>query len=344
MTNPREDAVYYNALAILAGGNYARVRALLAQWGSPRKAWERAGAKGADPGREWERMTARGISLAFPDDPGFPPLLNEIASPPLALYYRGSLAPAASPTVAIVGTRRATPGGKESARAFAAELSRSGCAIVSGLAFGIDAAAHEGCLAVGGRALAVLGTDLDAITPRSNAALGEKIIANGGAVVSEYPLGAPVFLSNFIQRNRIVSGLSRGALLIEIPQRSGALSTARFAFEQNREVFVLPGPARHPNFEGSHELIRSGAELVTEPNQILETLGIARPGRATAQDDDLDADERAVVAALASAPGAASIDKIIELTNLNTRTASETVTFLLVKGKVREEGGAYTLA
>ena len=131
--------------------------------------------------------------------------------------------------------------------------------IVSGLAFGIDAASHKGCLEANGATIAVLGNGLDAIYPVSNEKLGKNIIASGGALVSEYPLGTPSLPQHFIERNRLISGLSLGIVVIEAPKVSGALATARFAFEQNREVFVVPGPANHRNFYGSPQLLRNGA-------------------------------------------------------------------------------------
>ena len=178
--------------------------------------------------------------------------------------------------IAIVGTRRATPDGKSTARRFAAELARAGIVIVSGLAFGVDAAAHEGCLDAEGKTVAVLACGLANIYPRNNEPLAKKILAQGGAIISEYPPDMPAYPSRFLERNRIVSGLSKGTLVIEAPERSGSLATARFALEQNRDVFVVPGPIAHPNFKGSHALIRQGAELVTTPEDILESYGIAR--------------------------------------------------------------------
>ena len=178
--------------------------------------------------------------------------------------------------IAIVGTRRATPEGKIIAKRFARELTSYGIPIASGLAFGIDAAAHEECVATGGATIAVLAGGLDAIYPGSNAALAQKILARHGCIISEYPLGSPPLPYRFLERNRIISGISRGTLVVEAPENSGSLATARYALEANREVFVVPGSTLHPNFKGSHRLIRQGAELVTTPEEIFEAYGITR--------------------------------------------------------------------
>ncbi|MDZ4231369.1 MAG: DNA-processing protein DprA [Patescibacteria group bacterium] len=203
-------------------------------------------------------------------DEGYPRLLAEIPGPPERIHIKGKL-PVGFPTVAIVGTRKATMEGKRLAGEFAAGLSKAGCVIVSGLALGIDSAAHEGALASGALTVAVLGNSIDSIYPEENQSLANRIVRQG-AVISEYGPGASIQKSNFLERNRIISGLSLAVLVIEAPEHSGALATARHAGEQGRDIFVVPGNVGHPNYVGSHQLIRDGAILVRSVEDVLEDL------------------------------------------------------------------------
>ena len=203
----------------------------------------------------------------------FPSLLREIPDAPRKLYYLG--APLGDEQkIAIVGTRKASLSGLGYAKKFATELAQAGLTIVSGLALGIDSAAHEGALAAGGKTIAVLACGLDTVYPPQNRKLAKKIIDSGGTLVSEYEPGQRAYPANFLARNRIVSGLSLGVLAVEAPERSGTLATCRFAVEQNRDVFVIPGALNNPNYVGSNALIKIGAALVTEPRDILEPLGL----------------------------------------------------------------------
>lgn len=206
------------------------------------------------------------------DDAHYPPLLREIADPPLALFVRGDPAALALPQLAIVGSRNPTEGGRRTARAFAAELGAAGLAITSGLALGVDAAAHEGALDADGITLAVAGTGLDRIYPARHRTLADRI-AERGALVSELPLGAAPLPAHFPRRNRIVSGLSAGTLVVEASLKSGSLITARLAAEQGREVFAIPGSIHNPLARGCHRLIRQGAKLVETAGDVLEELG-----------------------------------------------------------------------
>ena len=283
--------------------------------------------------------------------PNFPILLGEISHSPSGLYVSGTLPLPSAMTIAIVGTRRATPDGKVLARHFARDLARYGLSIVSGLAFGIDAAAHEGCLDAGGHTVAVLPCGLDRIYPRSNVRLAERIVETGGALVSEYPSGTEALPYRFLERNRIVSGLARGVLVIEAPVRSGALVTARFAAEQNRECFVIPGAMSHPNYVGSHELIRKGAELVTKPEHILEALGVAMETTGTKETTEvlkekfkLSDNEVNIFDYLSSIRAVAEIDKIITTVNVQPQAANIALTMLLVKGLIKEEGSGYMVS
>ncbi|MDP2650618.1 MAG: DNA-processing protein DprA, partial [bacterium] len=204
----------------------------------------------------------------------YPFLLKEIPNPPKQIYVRGVVPDLRLPAVAIVGTRKATTAGIGIAEGVAADLASRGITIISGLAMGIDTAAHRGALGVRGRTVAVLGNGISEIYPAQNERLAEEILETGGAIISEYPPGEPSFRGNFIHRNRIISGLSVAVVIIEAPLRSGALSTAGFAAEQGRNVFVVPGPVTHPNYVGSHALIRDGATLATGAADILEDLGL----------------------------------------------------------------------
>ncbi|MAF82620.1 MAG: DNA-protecting protein DprA [Chromatiales bacterium] len=205
-------------------------------------------------------------------DSRYPPLLREIPSPPPLLFVRGDADLLSLPQLSIVGSRSATPGGEETARRFAGHLAQSGFCITSGLALGIDAAAHRGALMAGGQTIAVLGTGPDIIYPRDHLRLAEDIAANG-ALISEFAPGCPPRRSQFPRRNRIISGLALGTLVVEAGQRSGALITARNAAEQGREVFAIPGSIHNPVARGCHQLIRTGAKLVETADDIIEELG-----------------------------------------------------------------------
>lgn len=274
-------------------------------------------------------------------DAGYPPLLAEIADRPKEIYILGELP--ARDSLAIVGTRRATSEGKNIARRFARELTQSGFAIVSGLAFGIDAAAHEGCLDAGGPTVAVLAGGLSDIYPHEHARLAEKILTNGGAIVSEYPPGMPPLPHRFLERNRIISGLSRGVLIVEAPTGSGSLVTARLALEQNRDIFVVPGPITHRNFHGSHSLIRQGAELVTTPHEILEAYGLSREEKISIAARGATKEEMLILKALAESGAPMDVDKIIAMTKLEPQIINQRLALLAMKDLVREGGEGYTI-
>lgn len=203
--------------------------------------------------------------------PGYPALLADLPDAPIGLFVRGNPDVLSLPQLAIVGSRNPTAAGDENAREFASHLAHSGLAITSGLAIGIDAAAHRGALDAGGVTIAVCGTGLDIDYPRANARLATEI-ASSGALVSEFPLGTPATKSNFPRRNRIISGLSLGTLVVEAAVQSGSLITARLAAEQGREVFAIPGSIHNPLARGCHRLIRQGAKLVETADDIFAEL------------------------------------------------------------------------
>jgi DNA processing protein len=281
------------------GVGRASMRRLLAALGSPQAVAaasletlrEVVGPKRADelqaelPGhaarvratRAWleERPTRRLLTLA---DADYPPLLLHTADPPLVLYLEGRSELLRADSVAIVGSRRPTPQGLEIARRLARELGEHGWCVVSGLAAGIDGAAHAGALDVGAGTVAVVGTGLDVVYPHAHRALAARV-AQQGLIVSEFPLGMAPMPDNFPQRNRIIAGLSRGTLVVEAALRSGSLITARQATEAGREVFAVPGSIHSPQARGCHALLREGAKLVESVDDILDEIaGPARVG------------------------------------------------------------------
>ncbi|MEZ6136702.1 MAG: DNA-processing protein DprA [Pirellulaceae bacterium] len=219
-----------------------------------------------------ECCRANGIRILLPSDADFPDLLRQIPDPPSVLYVRGELRPTDSLALAIVGTRGASQYGRSQAERLARSLARAGLTIVSGLARGIDAAAHQGAIEAEGRTIAVLSNGVAEIYPPQNEELGKRI-ATSGALISEMPPGTKPKKGMFPQRNRLISGLSLGTLVVEAGERSGALITARLSGEQGREVFALPGLVTNPNSRGCHQLIRDGAHLVQDTEDILDALG-----------------------------------------------------------------------
>jgi len=273
---------------------------------------------------EWLAATP-GAALLTLADPGYPAALLGSADPPPLLFARGRLELLARPALAIVGSRNCTAQGADNARTFAQHLAAGGLTIVSGLALGIDAAAHTGALE-GGEAstIAVLGTGADRIYPASNRALAERI-AREGLIISEFPLGTPALTHHFPRRNRIIAGLSQGVLVVEAALRSGSLITARLAAEGGREVFAIPGSIHSPLARGCHRLIRDGAKLVETAADILEELRLpARPpGAAPATAAPArSADHERVLAALGHGP--------VELDALGARLDMEAGALLAV--------------
>jgi DNA processing protein len=220
---------------------------------------------------EVRRARRLSIRILLRDDPGFPGILFQLPDPPPLIYMRGDLREADDPAVAVVGSRRATPYGLEMAGRLASEIAAAGVTVVSGLARGIDEAAHRGALEAGGRTLAFLGSGLDRIYPRESARLAERI-SNAGAVLSEFPLGTAPLAGNFPVRNRLISGVARGTLVVEAAPRSGSLITARMALEQGRDVFAVPGNATVTTARGSNLLIQQGAKLVMCGRDVLEEI------------------------------------------------------------------------
>ncbi len=234
-------------------------------------------AGAGDPAREIDLARRHGIEILACNAPGFPPVLRTLHDHPIVLYRRGTSVESDALSVGVVGSRACTDYGRRQAGRFAQELARLGVTVVSGLARGVDTAAHRGALRPpGGRTVAVLGSGLLRIYPPENARLLEEIVARG-AVLSEFPLQAAPEPANFPRRNRLISGLSLGVLVVEAAERSGALLTADWALEQNREVFCMPGPVENPMSRGCHRLIKQGAKLAEDPLDVLEEIPAFAP-------------------------------------------------------------------
>lgn len=269
-------------------------------------------------------------------DPRFPARLRETADPPLVLVRQGDLDPDA-PAVAIVGARRASAYGRRVAEDLAAGLASAGVVVVSGLAAGIDAAAHRGALRAGGRTVAVLATGIDRVYPAWNAGLAREIVASG-AVVTEFPLGTAPLPYHFPQRNRIVSGLALATVVVEAAEQSGSLITAQCALDQGREVFAVPGPLGSALQQGPHRLIREGATLVRSAEDVLREVAPALVSAVrTAAVAGLSGEERRVLAVV-TADGS-SVDDVIRQAGVEASPALELLLALELRGLVRQEPG-----
>jgi DNA processing protein len=327
---------------------------------------EAAGAVDA----ELARAVAAGVRVICPDDAElYPVLLRSIPDPPVVLYVRGTLEPRDLNSLGIVGSRRCTYYGREQAERFAALLASAGFTVISGGARGVDSAAHRGALAQPqGRTIAVLGSGVDVAYPPENAGLFDQI-AKRGAVVSEFPLGTPPNKENFPRRNRIVSGMSRGVMVVEADVKSGALITARQAVEDHgRPVFALPGRVDNPQSAGPHKLIREGAVLVETLDDIVhaldplpqnavepglfasfaqmiddsdtkETVEAERPASPEVSRplDGLTEQQRAILSEMGTDP--AAVDALIERTSLPAHVVLQELTFLSLKGQVKRVDG-----
>lgn len=294
--------------------------------------------------QEWNRCQQHGVQLVFRGDEDYPPSLEKICDPPSVLYRHGDWLPRDTLAMAVVGSRRCTIYGKQQAERLAGSLAQAGFTIVSGLARGIDGAAHHGALAVGGRTLAVLGTGLANIYPPEHVELAKRVTASG-ALISESPLDQAPKPGLFPQRNRIISGLSLGVIVVEAARNSGALHTARHAMEQGREVFAVPGRIDSPASAGCHDLIRDGATLIRHVDDILESLGpLAMPVRTAATAEvhsprelSLSDQERAI---LHLVPNEATLtDHVLQQTDIEPSRVLATLTVLEMKRMIRRLPG-----
>jgi len=351
------------ALSLVPGVGPGRLRALLARFGSaeavlraPRAALARADGVGpqtaaaiqafdaeAAVAEQFERAAGVGAEAVTLADDRYPRLLRQIHDPPPVLWVRGELRPEDERAVAVVGTRRASEYGRRVAHEFAFELARRGWTVVSGLAYGVDVAAHRGAIEAGGRTLAVLGSGVDRIYPARHGPLAEQIASGQGAVVSEFPLGTPPDAPHFPRRNRVIAGLALGTLVAEARATGGALLTAWMATEQNRAVFAVPAPVFGGVGEGANQLIRKGyASLVTSVDDLIEEVApqaeVPAPAAAPSPPPpELSGVERQLFDALSSEPIA--LDALCERAGLDSSTALVYLLSLEFKGVVRQMAG-----
>jgi DNA processing protein len=352
-----------NALAYWIGFNRvrgigpARLRALLDYFGTVEQAWlapadalreiglDRRSLANLlqarselDLAAELDRVQKAGIEVLTWEDPRYPERLQMISDPPPVLYVRGEFLPQDDWAVAMVGTRHASTYGREAARQLAGDLARAGVTIISGLARGIDAQVHRAVLDAGGRTLAVLGSGVDIIYPHDNFDLAREIIARG-ALISEYPLGTQPEASNFPPRNRIISGLSRGVIVVEAGEQSGALITADFAAEQGRDVFAVPGSIFQRGSRGTNRLIRDGAQPVLSANDVLEALNMTAVAQHMEARTLLPADETETLLLKQLSEEPAHVDDVGRAAGLPIATVSSTLALMELKGLVRQVGG-----
>ncbi len=285
-----------------------------------------------------ERVSKKNIDILTWEDELYPSRLKEIDQPPPVLYVRGLLTSEDSWAVAIVGTRRVSNYGKQVAEELGSFLAMNGVTVVSGLARGVDAIAHQSALKAGGRTIAVFGSGVDRIYPPEHTPLAEKIITSG-ALISDYPLGTPPDASNFPPRNRIISGLSMATIVVEAGETSGALITAQFALDQGREVFAVPGNILAPQSKGTNKLIAQGARPMLSVNDLLDVLNLTRVAeqRHSRMVMPVDETESKIMQVLTHEP--MHMDEIQNQTGLPIERVSSTLVMMEFKGLVRQVGG-----
>ncbi|HHH40637.1 MAG TPA: DNA-protecting protein DprA [Chloroflexi bacterium] len=357
------DLRYWVGFNIVQGIGPAKTRALLDHFGDLEAAWHASAdalrAAGLDRRAlanlletrrtldleaEMARLERAGLRLITWESPDYPPLLAEIPDPPPLLYVKGELRPEDRWALAVVGTRRATAYGRQVTETLVGELARNRITIVSGLARGIDRHAHQAALAAGGRTIAVLGHGLDQVYPPEHRRLAAQIV-EAGALISEYPLGTRPEAGNFPPRNRIISGLSLGVLVVEAGLRSGALITADYAAEQGRDVFAVPGNITARSSRGTNRLIQDGAKMVLEARDILEELNMTMVAQHVEVQMALPENETEarLLSHLSMEP--LHVDEIARDLALPIAEVSSTLALMELKGMVRQVGGMhYVLA
>ncbi|GAA5164405.1 DNA-processing protein DprA [Viridibacterium curvum] len=349
------DLAHWLRLTLVPGIGPERQRDLLAAFGLPQRIFEAGrhavagviGSKFANSLFDHDNAAAIEAALRWAEEPGnhiltladsvFPQALLQTADPPTLLYAKGRVALLNTPGLAVVGSRNATAQGLSNAEAFSRVLAEAGLAVVSGLALGIDTAAHQGALAARGPTVAVVGTGADRIYPARNASLARRI-AEEGLLISEFALGTPSAAHNFPRRNRIIAGLSRGVLVVEAAVGSGSLITARLATEQGREVFAIPGSIHSPLSKGCHQLIKQGAKLVESAQDVLEELhwGVVPP-RQAAHEADTPGEEGQLLAAIGHDP--VDMDTILGRIGLTPDVVFAMLTTLELDGRVERLPG-----
>ena len=352
-----DSRLFWIGLNLVKGIGAVRIRTLLDFFGDVQSAWQASEKDLQSAGlsqnivqnliqlrkdvsleKIWNQIQEQGIEVLTWDDEEYPTRLREYPNSPPILYLKGSLIPADSWSVAIVGTRRATSYGRQIANETARTLVQNGVTIVSGLARGIDGVAHQAALDAGGRTIAVLGSGVNRIYPPEHRQLANRIIANG-AIISDYPLGTEPEAYNFPPRNRIISGLSMATVVVEAGIRSGALITANFAAEQGSDVFAVPGPVTAPQSKGTNRLIRDGAFPLLDPKEILEVLEMTmitehRTARSVLPANTLEAQ---IFGILDFEP--VHVDEIRVRSTLPIEQVISTLAIMELKGLVRQVGG-----
>jgi DNA processing protein len=352
-----DDRKYWVGFNLIKGIGAVRMQGLVAYFGDLEAAWRADPASLAESGlgakvvervlaarknvnldQVWEKIQSQGIKILTWQDKEYPARLKEINQPPPVLYIRGEYLPDDLFAVAIVGTRRVTPYGRQVTEELASFLASNGITVVSGLARGVDAIAHQSALKVGGRTIGVLGSGVDVIYPPEHAKLAGEMMERG-AVVSDYAPGTPPDASNFPPRNRIISGLSLAVVAVEAGETSGALITAEFAAEQGREIFAVPGSIFAPQSKGTNKLIQNGAQPLLSVNDIMQALDFTRIGEHKAARKVLPADETEsrLLNVLSAEP--LHVDEIRSQTDLPIERVSATLALMELKGMVRQVGG-----
>ncbi len=353
------ETAYFVAFSVFPGIGPVRFKLLFDYFGSAKRAWEAPISELKEIGlgdivsRKFDEfreladiagymstLTRLHVTPLTMYDPRYPPLLREIPDPPFVLYVLGKKKGPPidlTRTIAVVGTRKITPYGREVTERLVTDLVRAGCTIISGMAYGVDAVAHRSALDAGGKTIAVLGCGIDIIAPASNARLYHEIADGGGAVVSEMPLGHRPTKGLFPARNRIISGLSLGTLVVEGAGDSGSLITARNAGEQGREVFAVPGPITSQLSKGPAILLKNGAVLVETAADILDALGLGTALKATSKRYKGETDEERRVLEILFTERC-HVDTLVKRTNLTIAGVAATLTVLEIKGIVKDYG------
>lgn len=352
-----DDKKYWIGFNLIKGIGAVRMQGLVAYFGDLESAWKADPAELAQAGlgaklvervlgarkqvnldQVWAKIEAQGIQIFTWQDESYPARLREIDQPPPVLYVRGEYLPDDVFAVAIVGTRKVTPYGRQVTEEIASFLAANGITIISGLARGVDVIAHQTALKAGGRTLAVLGSGVDKIYPPEHRGLAEQMMTRG-AIISDYAVGTPPDASNFPPRNRIISGLSLAVVVVEAAETSGALITAEFAAEQGREVFAVPGSILAPQSKGTNRLIQNGALPLLSPNDLMQALDLTRIGEKKMVRKLVPSDETEARVLDVLGPEPVHVDEIRNLANLPIEKVSATLALMELKGMVRQVGG-----
>lgn len=352
-----DDKKYWVGFNLIKGIGAVRMQGLVAYFGDMETAWNSSPADLAEAGlgakviervllarqtvsldKVWEKIESQGIKILTWGDEAYPARLKEIDQPPPVMYIRGEYLPDDLFAVAIVGTRKVTPYGRQVTEEIASFLAANGMTVISGLARGVDAIAHQTALKAGGRTIGILGSGVDKIYPPEHRGLAEQMIARG-AIISDYAVGTPPDASNFPPRNRIISGLSLAVVVIEAAETSGALITAEFAAEQGREIFAVPGSILAPQSKGTNRLIQKGAQPLLTPDDLMQALDLTRIGAQKSARKILPVDETEarVLSVLGSEP--LHVDEIRNQADLPIEKISATLAMMELKGMVRQVGG-----